>query len=102
MVRHMGQQLAILEPDAPRTGRPRVGADGLAIPGRGTPRRKRTPATSLMLPERERDVLEQLAEMAGVTYAVVWRRALRCYAREQGLDVDYLGEVGPTADAERA
>ena len=42
--------------------------------------------TSLTLHDEERELLERLAIANGVTLAEVWRRGLRAYARESGLD----------------
>lgn len=59
------------------------------VPRRGGPlRRKGSMTTSLTLHADERELLERLAVADNVTLAEVWRRGLRAYARELGLNPD--------------
>jgi len=44
--------------------------------------------TSLTLHAEERELLERVAVAAEVNLAEVWRRGLRAYARELGLNPD--------------
>ena len=74
---HQEQLLDVEGPPASGTG---------YVARAGVPRRKRSPVTSLTLHAEERELLERLAVHNGVSLAEVWRRGLRAYARESGVD----------------
>lgn len=54
-------------------------------PRRGRPRVKGTGITSVLLTTEERRLLERVADAEGVSFADVWRRALRAYAADHEL-----------------